>query len=439
MGSYPKAIQLKDCLLHLGRGQAPAYYDGESNVYAINQKCVRDGAVSIEYARPHDPRKKLKDSSVLQDGDVCINSTGTGTIGRIGLWHEQRHNGDSFFADSHVTIARPDKEIANPKFLASILQSDGYQAIIEKHCFSGSTNQVELNKKALGDLSVYLLDKSSQDVVAEILSTVDQAIEQTEAIIAKQQRFKTGLMQDLLTKGIDENGNIRSEETHEFKDSSLGRIPVEWEVKELNKIVESAVDGPFGSNLKTEHYVDEPGVRVLRLQNIGNGLFIGDDIAWIDEEHAKKLQKHLAVPGDLLIASLGDDKYLYGRACVFNGDDVAIVKADVFRIRLKQDVATSAYISYLFNFHRWRKPLIGLAQGVTRDRVNLTNLLTVILPTPKADEQHRIVDVLRSQTNAMEEATRSLSKLQSLKTALMQDLLTGDVSVANLLDEQSTI
>ena len=73
--------------------------------------------------------------------------------------------------------------------------------------------------------------KPEQTKIAEILSTVDQAIEQTEALIAKQQRIKTGLMQDLLTRGIDENGNLRSEDTHEFKDSPLGRIPVEWELK----------------------------------------------------------------------------------------------------------------------------------------------------------------------------------------------------------------
>ena len=52
-----------------------------------------------------------------------------------------------------------------------------------------------------------------------MLSTVDRAIEETEALIAKQQRIKTGLLQDLLTRGIDEHGNLRAEQTHEFKDS----------------------------------------------------------------------------------------------------------------------------------------------------------------------------------------------------------------------------
>jgi type I restriction enzyme, S subunit len=80
--------------------------------------------------------------------------------------------------------------------------------------------------------------KPEQTKIAEILSMVHRAIEQTEAFIAKQQRIKTGLMQDLLTRGIDEHGNVRSEQTHPFKDSPLGRIPAEWKVISLGDIAE---------------------------------------------------------------------------------------------------------------------------------------------------------------------------------------------------------
>ena len=93
----------------------------------------------------------------------------------------------------------------------------------------------------LENLTIRSFKKPEQSKIAEILSTVDQAIDQTEALIAKQQRIKAGLMQDLLTRGIDEDGNLRSENTHEFKDSPLGRIPVEWEVKELNGLVDEPI------------------------------------------------------------------------------------------------------------------------------------------------------------------------------------------------------
>ncbi|RLB60968.1 MAG: hypothetical protein DRH08_14555 [Deltaproteobacteria bacterium] len=99
------------------------------------------------------------------------------------------------------------------------------------------TTFAEIPKSALSTVELsFPKSKHQQAKIAEILSTVDRAIEQTESLIAKQQRIKTGLMQDLLTRGIDENGNLRSEETHEFKDSPLGRILVEWEVEQIGRI-----------------------------------------------------------------------------------------------------------------------------------------------------------------------------------------------------------
>ena len=244
-------------------------------------------------------------------------------------------------------------------------------------------------------------------------------------------------MQDLLTRGIDEQGNLRSEETHTFKESPLGRIPVEWGVKELGELVTSAVDGPFGSNLKTEHYVAEPGVRVVRLQNVGNGEFFDTDKAWISREHARRLARHSVESGDVLVGSLGDDKRLFGRACIYpDKPEPAIVKADVFRIRFKKEAIVYRFAVRLFNLPRWRCGLFGLAQGVTRDRVNLTNLMLLKLPVPKKEEQQQVASMLDAEDRLLTRLRANLSKLRSLKTALMQDLLTGEVRVTPLLNEE---
>ena len=296
--------------------------------------------------------------------------------------------------------------------------------------------RTKLNQSVLRSITIQLPERESEQTkIAEILSTVDQAIDQTEALIAKQQRIKTGLMQDLLTRGIDENGNLRSEETHEFKDSPLGRIPVEWDDYQFGQCVDSVVDGPFGSNLKTEHYVTEPGVRVLRLQNIGNGEFIDTDKAWISEAHAKKLARHAVEARDLLIGSLGDDRRLFGRACLYpDSPQPAIVKADVFRVRCKNDMLAHGFAFRLFNLPRWRSGLVGLAQGVTRDRVNLSNLMLLRLPVPRSvDEQRAIASKLDGVDAVIVALDTNHEKLKATKTALMQDLLSGKVSVAPLL------
>jgi len=132
-----------------------------------------------------------------------------------------------------------DREYIIGRGLAAIRGSQLNQSYLEQYlrheeprfrvASQGSTFEA-INSSELGRWPIeYPLDSGEQSKIAEVLSTVDRAIEQTAALIAKQQRIKTGLMQDLLTRGIDAHGNLRSEETHEFKDSPLGRIPVEWD------------------------------------------------------------------------------------------------------------------------------------------------------------------------------------------------------------------
>ena len=103
---------------------------------------------------------------------------------------------------------------------------------------SSGTTFLELPKHELSRFRVKLpKDIKEQEKIAEILTTVDGVIEKTRALIEKYKNIKTGLMQDLLTNGIDAHGNIRSPQTHKYKDSPLGRIPVEWTIKELGDVV----------------------------------------------------------------------------------------------------------------------------------------------------------------------------------------------------------
>jgi restriction endonuclease S subunit len=126
-------------------------------------------------------------------------------------------------------------EADNSKFLLYSLsrqQFFNYLGALET-----GTTYPSVNDKDVMNYELPLPPLPEQHKIAQILETVDNAIEKTEKIIEKYKRIKQGLMQDLLTKGIDEKGNIRSEKTHKFKDSPLGRIPEEWEVVRLGEIL----------------------------------------------------------------------------------------------------------------------------------------------------------------------------------------------------------
>ncbi len=142
-----------------------------------------------------------------------------------------RINGKSW-VNNHAHVLRAKEAFDQDAVFYSLEHKDIQSFIV------GGTRS-KLNQSALRAISFSLpSSKPEQTKIAGILPTVDRAVEQTETLIAKQQRIKTGLMQDLLTRGIDEHGNLRSGQTHEFKDSPLGRIPVEWEVKRLEECID---------------------------------------------------------------------------------------------------------------------------------------------------------------------------------------------------------
>ena len=93
----------------------------------------------------------MQEAAFLRAGDICVNSTGTGTLGRVALW---RGRDGRYFADTHVTVVRPDPRKAVPAFLAAFLGMPSTCDTIYRECVTGSTNQIELSKAALGSLFV---------------------------------------------------------------------------------------------------------------------------------------------------------------------------------------------------------------------------------------------------------------------------------------------
>ena len=155
---------------------------------------------------------------------------------------------------------------------------------------------------------IYPKDKAEQSKIAAILSKVDKAISRTEEIIAKYNRIKTGLLQDLLTKGIDKEGNIRSEQTHEFKDSPLGKIPKEWAVKRLNDCINKSTTITYGIVQTYEHIED--GIPVLRTIDLKeNGLNSIDNLLRTKKSISDMYRRTLLLENDIVCnvrASVGD-------------------------------------------------------------------------------------------------------------------------------------
>jgi type I restriction enzyme S subunit len=142
---------------------------------------------------------------------------------------------------------------------------------------------------------------AEQQTIASILTTCDEAIEKTDAKIEKLKRIKQGLMQDLFRYGIDEKGRMRSEKTHRFKDSPLGQIPVEWEVKTLVDVCEKIQDGTHYSPSSD----DNGKFKYITSKNILFGKLDLSGITYISEADHKKIYSRCSVIyKDILLTAL---------------------------------------------------------------------------------------------------------------------------------------
>lgn len=302
---------------------------------------------------------------------------------------------------------------------------------INANYFQGSGLK-HLQKKDLKKHQI-LFPKSltEQTQIATILSKVDEAITQTEQLIAKYTRIKTGLMQDLLTKGIDENGNIRSEETHEFKDSPLGRIPKEWEWSIIG-------DACYVTKLagyeftKYMEYRDDGEVIALRALNIKNEKLILDDVQRISQKVSDFLVRSKLNKGDVLITYIG----------AYIGDIVQIQESNKYHLapNIAKIVAgkkiNSDFLENILRSEKVQAYFKSLVTTTANPSLTMGQIRKSYILFPNdIDEQNRISLKIKTMKNSINALSMDLKKYQSLKTGLMQDLLSGKVRVNHLIKE----
>lgn len=362
--------------------------------------------------------EQLRRSKVVP-GDIVVAKTGA-TIGKSGIFPDCYTSG--IIASSCIKLA-VDESVADKQFVAYLIQShDGQNKIIDA---AGGSTRTTINTKPFGAISFLFPSKPEQTKIAEVLSTLDRAIEQTEALIAKQQRIKTGLMQDLLTKGIDGHGNIRSEATHAFKDSPLGRIPVEWDVEAIEVMLDKIIDYRGRTPTKVES-----GVPLLTAKNVRDGFLDEEPREFIAEEgYEKWMTRGIPVIGDVLFtteAPMGN---------VARVPDYRIALAQrLLTLCPKPGKLTQDYLFWLLHWGRTTERLELLTSGSTVTGVKQSVFRKVLFKFPKEDEQERITRCLNSNASTSDSEKKTLAKLQSLKRGLMHDLLTAKRRVTPLLE-----
>lgn len=203
------------------------------------------------------------------------------------------------------------------------------------------------------------------------------------------------------------------------------------QITSIRRVIESIVDGPFGSSLTSAHYSDK-GARVIRLGNIGVNEFRGGDSAFIPLDYAAELEVHAVERGDVVVAGLGDDRMPLGRAAVVPDLGPAIVKADCYRLRPNSQIS-AAYLAWVLSAPQTRSQIMLLARGSTRARLNTKVVQQVEIPLPNREVQDDLVGQSEAESAKIDvliaEAGRFIELARERRAALITAAVMGQIDV----------
>ena len=247
--------------------------------------------------------------------------------------------------------------------------------------------------------------------ISELQSTYASDLE-----VLKSKIIDAGI-QGKLTEQLPEDGNaedlyaaIQEEKNKLIKEKKIKKskalpeitedeipfeIPDNWKwirLDELSKNIDNAfADGPFGSNLKTEHYTKKPEVRIIQLSNVGELGWKNDNTKYTTYEHLKTIERSAVDPGNIVIAKMMPA----GRAIIVpDVSEKYVLSSDCVKF-VPHESLSSEYIYYAINSETFKKQVMQEVTGVGRTRTSLSKLRKYLIPLPPLAEQLRIVEKIK--------------------------------------------
>lgn len=351
--------------------------------------------------------------SLLQNGDIIIADTAEDEA--VGKAIEiQGITDQKVVSGLHTMAFRPREGLFAPGFLGYFLNSSGYHNQLLP--LMQGIKVLSISKTAIGDTVIKYPSYKEQEKIVESLSGVDDMIGALDEAIAKKRQIKEGLMQQLLT-GIQRVDGHHSE----FVQSEVGVIPKDWRLTKLNEVIEDINDGPFGSNLKREHYTLDHEVRIVQLGNVGEDGWNDDNVKYTTFRHAKTLKRCIIPYGSVIIAKMMPA----GRAIICpNKDPMYIQGSDVIKVKFSSGLDNNFFVYYT-KTRSYLDQIDSSLQGSTRARTNISKIKSLLIPLPTIEEQKKIVEVLSSADNDLISLVSLQAKYRLIKQGMMQELLTG--------------
>lgn len=399
-----KTYRLGEITSYISRGITPSYCD--TGLTIINQKCIRNGVVDFSQVKYTDPQKKIPSDKILQDRDILINSTGTGTLGRVSIYHQI---GQQCTVDSHVTIVRSSKDI-DATFLGYNLINQQYNI---ESLATGSTGQTELPRARLAsEIEILLPPLDEQRRIAGILGSLDDKIELNRRINANLEAQAQALFRSWFV-------DFEPFRDGPFVDSELGKIPQGWKVGTLSEIGD-VIGGGTPSKIVPEYYTDN-GIAWITPKDLStnNCKFTSKGETDISELGYKNSSAKLMPRGSVLFSSRAPIGY------------ISIAKNEICTNQgFKSIVPKKAGTCFIYYFLRNNTSKIeSMASGSTFKEASggLMKSLEVIIPSNKILTAFE--ETIQPLFNMQEHNEDENARLSALRDTLLPKLMAGEIKI----------
>jgi type I restriction enzyme S subunit len=427
------------CVKEIKRGKAPKYEE-KSDTLVFAQKCnTKAGYIDISKAKFLDQStlKKYTDEDYLSYNDIIINSTGTGTLGRIGIYMESDDAyGIKIVPDSHITIVRAMSSEMNSRYVYYFLK---YHQSYFENSGVGSTNQKELKPEVISTFLVAVPPIEEQN---NIVSKIDIANNYSFDLDNKKEQLKELIsaikskILDLAIRGklVPQDPNdepasillerIRAEKEELIKQGKIKRdkkesvifkgddnsyyddIPENWCISCLSEIT-SPLHLNDGDWILSDNMVPFGEIKLIQLGSVGFLQYNDKGFKYLSNEMFKELNCTEIFSGYMLINRIISDKMC---SCILPEiDGKKITTVDTCWVAPNDKWYNLKYLMYAISSPHFQSLVMMYSSGTTRRRISKLNLVKLPLAFPPLPEQARIVKAIETAFAQLDEISNSIA------------------------------
>lgn len=404
----------------MSKGIPPKYVEreNENTVRVLNQKCNRNFEINYVESRLHDcSKKKVPADKMLQPGDVLINSTGTGTAGRVAQLYDVP---TPTTIDGHMILLRSTEEIDSIYYGYAV---KAFQSQIETLA-EGSTGQTEINRKRLQAEIVisFPKEKETQERIARFLLNIDEKIKVNDKINKNLEEQAVVLFRSWFSAFSLSPNNHRV-------NSEFGEIPEDFAVVKVGSlpmlVTDYVANGSFASLKANVNLYQEPNyANFIRNTDLKSGSFG----VFVDQHSYEFLSKSTLYGGEIIISNVGDVGSVFlcpkldGRMTL--GNNIIMLRPEDDHLRY--------YLYIWFKYLQGQALIQGIKGGSAQPKFNKTDFKNTSVLIPPKDLLTRFHETVAPMFETISQRQTENARLVDLRNTLLPQLMSGEIDVSNL-------